>query len=217
MKTKKPWPTKAAMDQIYKLGLWGKNGDAFYSGEGSHDHEIIAPYIQVVKEFLNSFENKLSVCDLGCGDFNVGRHFLDQVFSYTAVDIVQDLINHNRSNFHHPKLQFKCLDIATVPLPPADCVFLRQVLQHLSNAEISAIVAKLKTYKYLILTEHLPNGEFVPNLDIISGQGTRLKRNSGVVLTEPPFELDVVEEKEILAVDLGGKMGRIVTKLFTLR
>ena len=204
------------MNQIYELGLWGKNGDAFYSGEGSHDPKIIEPYIKVVTEFLNSFENKLSVCDLGCGDFNVGKHFLDQVSSYTAVDIVQDLIDHNKSNFHHPNLQFECLDIATAVLPSADCVLLRQVLQHLSNTEILAIVTKLKNFKYLILTEHIPDGEFVPNLDIISGQGTRLKKSSGVVLSEPPFDLDIVKEKELLVVDLGGKLGRIVTTLYRL-
>ncbi len=203
------------MDQIYELGLWGSNRNEFYSGEGSHDPKIIEPYIQVIKVFLNSFENKLSVCDLGCGDFNVGKHFLDQVSSYTAVDIVEDLINHNKSNFHHPNLKFECLDIATAPLPAADCLFLRQVLQHLSNAEISAIVTKLKNFKYLILTEHIPNGDFVPNIDIISGQGTRLKNNSGVVLSEPPFNLKPVDEKELLVIDLGGKLGRIVTKLFT--
>lgn len=205
------------MNQIYELGLWGKNGDTFYSGEGSHYPKIIEPYIQVITSFLNSFENKLSVSDLGCGDFNVGRYFLDQVSSYTAIDIVQDLIDHNRSKFHHPNLKFECLDIATTPLPQADCVFLRQVLQHLSNAEILAIVAKIKNFKYLILTEHIPNGNFIPNLDIISGQGTRLKRGSGVVLTEPPFDLVTIEDKELLVVDLGGKLGRIVTKLYTLK
>ncbi len=204
------------MDQIYELGLWGKNGDAFYSGEGSHDPRIVEPYIQVVKDFLNAFEKKLSVCDLGCGDFNVGKHFLDQVSSYTAVDVVEELIRYNRSKFQHPYLEFQHLDIAKAELPTADCVILRQVLQHLSNAEISAIVTKLKNYKYLILTEHLPNGNFTPNLDIISGQGTRLKKNSGVVLTELPFDLAAVKEKELLVVDLGGKLGRIVTKLYTL-
>jgi len=65
-------------------------------------------------------------------------------------------------------------------LPKADCVILRQVLQHLSNEEIKNILAKLYNYKYLILTEHLPLRDFIPNEDIISGQGIRIKHNSGV-------------------------------------
>ena len=34
---KKPWPTKAAMAQVYEKHLWGKGSGAFFSGEGSHN------------------------------------------------------------------------------------------------------------------------------------------------------------------------------------
>ena len=69
-------------------------------------------------------------------------------------------------------------------------VIIRQVLQHLSNREIISIVKKLASYQFIILTEHIPEGEFTPNIDIISGQGTRLKKQSGVVLTEAPFNFE---------------------------
>ena len=55
-KIKKGWPTKDAMEQIYKMKLWGSGKTKFYSGIGSHDSNIIAPYIQVVSEFLKSFK-----------------------------------------------------------------------------------------------------------------------------------------------------------------
>ena len=35
-KIKKPWATRAAMEQVYDLNLWGANETKFYSGEGSH-------------------------------------------------------------------------------------------------------------------------------------------------------------------------------------
>ena len=71
-------------------------------------------------------------------------------------------------------------------------MFIRQVLQHLSNAQISRIVPKLSIYRLLVLTEYLPSsGDFVPNLDRPTGVGTRLgtETDSGIVLTEPPFNL----------------------------
>jgi len=46
-------------------------------------------------------------------------------------------------------------------------VFIRQVLQHLSNAHILRAIPKIAaSYRFLVLTEHLPLGEaFTPNLD----------------------------------------------------
>jgi hypothetical protein len=66
------------------------------------------------------------------------------------------------------------------------------------------------------LTEHLPDGDFIPNKDIISGQGIRLKKQSGINLTEAPFHFNVKEEKELLSIDLENGKGRLVTTLFLL-
>ena len=111
---------------------------------------------------------------------------------------------------------FQCLDIAVDDLPQADCVLIRQVLQHLSNTEIQQIVLKLNVFKYVILTEHLPEGEFVPNKEIISGQGIRLKRKSGLNLLAEPFNLKVEEAKELLSIPLGDGKGVITTSLFRM-
>lgn len=215
-KSKTPWPTKAAMRQVYEKHLWGGNEVPFYSGDGSHHPEIVSPYIQVVKEFLKSFVPLLKVCDLGCGDFNVGKHIVDDTRHYIAVDIVPELIEYNKSLFKSDHLEFHCKDIAVDNWPAADLVILRQVLQHLSNAEIQQITEKLSGYKYMILTEHLPHGEFIPNEDIISGQGIRLKKRSGVVLTAPPFNLKVKNERQLLSVQLENGAGVIVTTLFEM-
>lgn len=213
-KDKSPWPTKDAMEQVYEMNLWGKSNFTFYSGEGSHKKEIVNPYIKQVKAFLNSFEEKLSVLDLGCGDFNIGKQLVEFSDTYIAIDIVQDLIAYNTKTFTFPNLEFQCLDIAKDDLPIADCVILRQVLQHLSNKEIQSIVPKLTVYKYVILTEHLPNGEYEPNATIISGQGIRLKKKSGVNLLKAPFYLNVIEEKELVSYYLDSGQGKITTTLY---
>ncbi|WP_420321677.1 class I SAM-dependent methyltransferase [Flagellimonas sp.] len=213
---KKPWPTKVAMEQVYEAKLWGDNGTEFYSGNGSHDPELVQPYVDALKLFLKSFENPLTVCDLGCGDFNIGKKLVAHTQKYIAVDIVEDLIIFNREKFLLPNLEFRCLDIAKDELPRADCAILRQVLQHLSNSEIKNIVDKLCDFKYVVVTEHLPQDDFSPNIDIISGQGTRLKKQSGVDLQAAPFHLKVKEAKQLLSIDSPNHGGCLVTTLFEM-
>ncbi|WP_430429372.1 class I SAM-dependent methyltransferase [Maribacter litoralis] len=213
-RNKKPWPTKKAMQQVYQERLWGSGASEFYSGEGSHLPEIVEPYVKTVIDFLSQFNKNISVCDLGCGDFNIGKELVSYTRKYSAVDIVPELILRNQNLFQIPNLEFHCLDIAKDDLPIADCAIIRQVLQHLSNAEVLQIIRKLKQYKYIIVTEHLPSDEFIANVDIISGQGTRLKKKSGIQLLQPPFNLKIVEEKELLKNT--DQHGVIVTNLYRL-
>ena len=215
-KTKNSWPTKAAMEQVYELKLWGGNNSNFYSGSGSHEIEIVKPYITAVTSFLRSFKTSISVCDLGCGDFNVGKELVEYTKKYVAIDIVAPLIAFNKEKFKEPNLEFHCLDIAVADLPLGDCAIIRQVLQHLSNGEVQAIVNKLLNFKYLILTEHVPEGAFIPNKDIISGQGIRFKKKSGINLLAPPFHLKVKEERQLIAFPLEGNKGILVTTLYVL-
>ena len=213
---KQPWPTKDAMTQVYEQHLWGGNTYDFYSGEGSHEPEFLSPYVEAVSTFLKSHKDIVSICDLGCGDFNVGKHFLPYVSNYYAIDIVANLIERNKNQFSFSNLEFQCIDISKHDLPKADCALIRQVLQHLSNKEIEGIVKKLRCYKYLIITEHIPTGEFEPNKDIISGQGIRLKINSGVNLLEGPFNLKIQEQLELCKIVLDNHKSQIVTTLYRL-
>jgi hypothetical protein len=211
---KQPWPTKEAMIQIYEKNLWGGNSTEFYSGEGSHLTNIIQPYIEAVSIFLKSFEEPIKVCDLGCGDFNVGKELVSLTKNYVGVDIVPELISRNQRLFQNENLSFICLDLAVDDLPMGDCALVRQVLQHLSNDEVKKILQKLTNYKYVIITEHLPMGEFIPNKDKISGQGIRLKDQSGIDLFAEPFNWKVLLAKELLSIELEKGKGRIVTTLY---
>ncbi|UKM64980.1 class I SAM-dependent methyltransferase [Flavobacteriaceae bacterium GSB9] len=215
-RTKTPWPTKAVMEQIYDKHLWGGTDFDFYSGAGSHESNIVNPYLNSVISFLKSFEFPLTVCDLGCGDFNIGQHLTPYSQKYIAVDIVEKLIEHNKKRFHANNLEFYCLDISKDDIPQADCIILRQVLQHLSNSEIQNILKKLTSFKYIILTEHIPLGHFTPNVDIISGQGNRTKHHSGVNILEPPFNFNVKEEECLDQHHLENNKGKIVTTLYSV-
>ncbi len=213
---KKPWPTKDAMHQIYDLHLWGGKGIDFYSGEGSHNPKIVTPYLEAVSSFLKSHNPPMVVCDLGCGDFNIGKHIVSYSKQYIAIDIVERLIERNNTLFKANNLEFHCLDVSKDSIPLGDCAILRQVLQHLSNQEVKSIVNKLSNFKYLILTEHLPNGDFKPNKDIISGQGIRLKQRSGVNVLKAPFNLKIKEQRTLHETILEHDKGRILTMLYTI-
>jgi len=100
-------------------------------------------------------------------------------------------------------------------LPPGDVVILKQVLQHLRNADIAAIVEKLAQYPTWIVCEHLPAGPFVANVDKPTDADIRLDRRSGVVLTEPPF--GVRPRRARLLCEAPSEGGMIRTMAYELR
>ena len=210
------WPTKDVMKQIYDQSLWGGKEFDFYSGIGSHDPMMVNIYVKTVTDFLKSNDHKMTICDIGCGDFNIGQHIFKYSKKYFAIDIVEELIERNKIKFKTKNLEFLCLDIANDVLPKADVIIIRQVLQHLSNNEIQQILNRLKTCKYIILTEHLPVGDFIPNTNKIASQGIRLKQQSGVDILSAPFNFQVKKEDVLNEIILKNGSGKIKTSLFTL-
>lgn len=211
--------TQEVFTKIYAEGHWGRSTDAadrFFSGSGSRHPLIVGAYINAVREFLSGLPQRPRVVDLGCGDFCVGYKIRDLCADYVACDIVAPLIAFNREKYHGLHVDFRTLDLTRDALPEADVVFVRQVLQHLSNAEILAALPELcRKYKYLVLTEHLPAGPtFVPNLDKPTGRDIRLGLGSGIVLTCPPFDLQALAERTLCEVAEGG--GTIRTTLYQL-
>jgi hypothetical protein len=202
--------------RIYRDGLWGRKlTQRFYSGPGSHDRVIVEPYVRAVRDYILSLGDPPDVVDLGCGDFNVGRQLRDVCRNYIACDVADDLIRHNSRALRKIRVDFRRVDIVEDPLPEGRVAFLRQVLQHLSNEQIARVLPKLKNFKFVILTEHLPIArDFPANLDHTHGAGIRVTKNSGVVLTAPPFNLRPTTERELCRIDKYG--GSIVTTAYEL-
>ena len=186
---------------IYSEGRWGRADGLFCSGSGSHTASIFAPYVEAVRQFISRFEAPPSVVDLGCGDFNVGSQIADACKSYVACDVVPALIAHNREAFAASSVRFEVHDLTRDRPPTCDIIFIRQVLQHLSNEDIHAGLERLQgRCRYLVVTEHIPAHDFMPNLDKPSGASIRLDFGSGVVLTAEPFNLSVVEVEVLCEV-----------------
>lgn len=212
-----------AFDSIYRDGFWGKDADGNpLSGTGSHEEEVVGPYVLTLRDLLSQSDGR-SVVDLGCGDFNVGRQLVDCATRYVACDISPTIIELNSERFKELKVEFRQFDLTKSVLPPADFCFVRQVLQHLSNADIGQFVTQLREdspYRFLIVTEHValdPRQGF--NVDKPTGPGIRVEMGSGIDLTQAPFNMPFLEKKELLSIrqDNRGVPAHIVTTLYRLR
>ena len=172
--------------EVYFNALWGRTKEHIYcSGSGSHP-EFAMQYCALVKRFIKD-HRITTVVDLGCGDFRVGRQIASPGFLYTGIDVVPELIDHNRAVYSDPNVAFHCMDITRSDPPRGELCLVRQVLQHLSNSEIEAVLLRCKGFKYVLVTEHVPIHCSTPNIDKVHGPHTRLHRHSGVFLNRAPF------------------------------
>ncbi|CCE01285.1 conserved hypothetical protein [Bradyrhizobium sp. STM 3809] len=148
---------------------------------------------------------------MGCGDFYVGSQLVACAGRYVGCDVVDFVIAQNKRK--HPNIEFVVCDAVTDDLPPGDVVLVRQVLQHLNNRQVAQIVPKLCNYSYAIITEHIPGfSGFIPNLDKAAGPDHRVNFGSGLVLTEPPFNLKADNVRILCEVNEFG--GIIQTTLY---
>jgi SAM-dependent methyltransferase len=181
---------QAIFSRVYSnSGYWGNlGGRPLTSGEGTADAEVTDPYVAAVTELLATFDEPPRVVDLGCGDFTVGVRLRPLCGPYTACDVVPDVIGRNREQYAGAGVEFRTVDIAADPVPQGDVVFLRQVLQHLSNADIAAVLPKLSAFAHVIVTEDVPTRDHQPNIDMPTGPWTRLSLLSGVDIAAAPFD-----------------------------
>lgn len=185
----------------YKNKAWGTD-EGFFSGVGSRG-EPAKLYVENMAKLLSSHAAKLkrplTVVDLGCGDFKIGSALVAAIpeIMYLGCDIVPELIVHHRKHYGNERVHFHALDIVTDDLPAGDVCLIRQVLQHLSNADICRVLDRLH-YQYVYVTEGQPpkkdgpvNPDKPTNVSIRFNWDTGLGR--GVELTEPPFNLKAQE------------------------
>ena len=112
---------------------------------------------------------------------------------YTGVDVVAELVEDCSRRWRRAGMKFICADITMDPLPGADLYLVRQVLQHLSNREISAALENLGRSKWALISEDLPIHPRWTNLDKHHGPDVRSYSGSGVYVDRPPFSMPVTE------------------------
>jgi hypothetical protein len=197
---------KEAFAAIYQDNRWGGQKGDLCSGVGSVEAFAVA-YAARVNAFINT-HGIASLVDLGCGDFRVGRRLARPGLDYTGVDVVDAVVRRNQELYGSDSIRFVCRDATAEALPPAGLCLIRQVLQHLSNAEIAAVLRNCGQYPYVLITEHVPAGPVrQPNLDKPHGPDIRLLDGSGVFLELPPFGLPVTP---LFETEHGGNLGGVL-------
>jgi len=198
------WHRRRAFQDAYGRGQWGQeSGTAFFSGAGSRGacaNIYVACISRIIDSRSRDSDRPLCVVDLGCGDFSVGRQLLKRTanMTYIGCDIVPELVETHTATVKDPRASFRTLDIVMDDLPDGDICLVREVLQHLCNADIHRVLAKLGKYKDVYITEARPAFlQGPPNPDKPSGPGVRWDwrtgRGRGIELDQPPFSLHVEE------------------------
>lgn len=175
---------------IYDSNFWGS--DESRSGGGSALDATMAIRELLPRIFVD-YSIK-SILDVPCGDFNwmkeVEKSFLDK---YYGGDIVPQLIKINNDRYSSEKIQFVQIDITKDYLPPADLIFCRDCLQHLSEEKIFNALQNFKKSKskYLLVTSYYKT---LRNHDIYDGDYRALN------LRKKPFNfpepLKVIKESK---------------------
>ena len=126
---------------IYILKLW--SGDSA-SGPGSSKANTSR-----ITDFLITFieENEItSICDIPCGDFywfgNVLKNHHD--VKYIGFDIVKSMIQKNNRKFGSKTVKFDVLDLVRYSPPKCDLLICRDLMVHLSEAEVQMCLANIR-------------------------------------------------------------------------
>jgi hypothetical protein len=87
---------------------------------------------------------------------------------------------------------------------------IREVLQHLSNAQILKVLPKLQAYRWVLVTERHMGA--TPNVDQSHGAPTRV--GSGVYLEQKPFSIPNEKLRLVAEIDPIADEGTLRTYLY---
>lgn len=126
--------------EIYQTGAWGSEESASGIGSTMEQTEVLRG---ILPDLLRELEVKRFV-DVPCGDWHWLRHVDLPVSEYIGLDIVPQVISKNTERYAQPGRQFLVHDLTRTTPPRADLVLCRDLLVHLSDADIWAALRNLK-------------------------------------------------------------------------
>lgn len=158
--------------KIYEMNYW-RDGESA-SGTGS-----TISYTENIRATLPELFAKFeigSVFDAPCGDFNWMKFVIDDhPVAYTGGDIVNAMIEDNRTKYQKDSVGFVHIDLTSGDFPDADLMICRDCLFHLSVEDTRTVLQNFcaSNIAYLLTTTHLVADGFA-NADIQSGDFRRI-------------------------------------------
>jgi SAM-dependent methyltransferase len=168
------------MEQVfrhaYRHNVWGDPESV--SGPGSGVVRT-ASFRDQIPQLLHEL-GAHSLLDAGCGDFNWMKEVSLPVAQYLGIDIVPELIAHNRQRYSAPGRTFIHGNILSADLSGVDVILCRDCLVHFSFKDAWEALRNFKRSRscYLLATTFI---EFMGNIEIETGGWRRLN------LEQPPF------------------------------
>ncbi len=177
---------QSVFSHVYEQRLWGVNEDHTPSSGWGSLPQFVIPYKQFLVDFMR--ENQIhSIVDVGCGDWIFSRQIDWSSIQYTGVDVVADVIERNLFQFSAPNITFLHGDLLHMDLPEADLLVCKDVLQHLTNADIHLFLTKLKKFKYCLITN-----DFFTDAEMVGPENRDIPYRGPhrpLDLTKPPFNV----------------------------
>jgi hypothetical protein len=166
---------------VYDQGLWGvsETRSGFGSEKGSQWVTIAAEAIRKAV----SEHGVRSIDDIPCGDFNWMPDVLAGLgpVRYIGFDIVFDALARNKERF--PQYEFRVLDITAKVPPAADLIFCKDLLNHLTDADVKRAIANMRrSGSKFLLASNNPGFENTPLPETPGG-------SRHLDITAPPFHL----------------------------
>ena len=155
---------KIIFTSIYKSKHWVQNPNDLsnefisVSGPGSNTHS--EQYKNLIKNFnmiIDKYDIK-SIIDIPCGDFLwIKKIIQEKKIKYLGIDIVEELIQENKSKYQNENIKFSTGDIVSYEIKEKyDLILVRDLLIHLDNTDITKILDNLKkmNVKYLAINNY---------------------------------------------------------------
>ena len=166
---------KDVFESIYENAIWGGG-----SGAGS-DLSRTVVYVAYVQHIMDKYSVK-SVVDIGCGDWRFSKYIDFSGCKYLGVDIVESVISANIKNYGNNNIIFQLGNATEFEIPKCDLLLCKDVLQHLSNKNVRAILHKSR-----VATRALFTNDFYPvNEDCNDGDTRPLN------IASAPFDMKTV-------------------------
>jgi SAM-dependent methyltransferase len=155
---------------------WGR-----HSGGGSDPYWNI-DYRSFLERFI-ALNDIRTVVDIGCGDWQFSRFINFSGVRYYGFDVVESVISQNRALYSSENISFDAMPVDLDGVPSADLLIMKDVLQHLPDAEIMRHKRELfSRYPRCLLSNSYHKLHTPRNIDVSYGGFRSLDLNA------PPYE-----------------------------
>jgi len=152
--------TQTAFETIYENDEWGAG-----SGPGSIPYFTIE-YRAFLQRFL-SLNAVNNVVDVGCGDWQFSRFIDFGSTKYLGLDVVRSVVERNRRIYGSEHVEFDVMPEDLDDVPSGDLLLIKDVLQHLPDQDVRAILTRLvPRFRFALITNSYEKIDSFRNIEL---------------------------------------------------